>query len=460
MRLLPYCLLILLTTLNTTTSCMKRPLEDVKGIQAIVAAPRFSLTDLPSEVQKRLIALNPIKNVMRLVCQQYHDWVRWENKEALLTEYPDMPMNFSIWSSIMPTLCANNQVDVVKALCAAQPKAKEWLGQEDLNKMETNILSMETNILSMVLSDYSHTQAIIEILKEHSAPFSTFMHSLNKPFELDKLLHDAVLLNNIYGVQKYLDMYHDAKTPFETKALSLACVYRRYAIAQLLITYGATSTNIQFKDNQTLLHVAATYSTDSFLRLLLNTDAKQLINARNDQGETPLMVALSSSQSTSDIVTLLLEHGADINMLDAKLKVIPLWSAIHDRKPIEKITALLNAKQVPVNIHHIPEDGGLCCALSLAVQDEDHELVSLLIKHGARITTLEPDNMTPLKRAIKQLDLPMVKHLLAQGKPEITGNTTMIPEVESFCLDLFLQHTATEEDKEILNDIARELAKH
>jgi ankyrin repeat protein len=177
--------------------------------------------------------------------------------------------------------------------------------------------------------------------------------------------------------------------------------------------------------------LVSTSFMDALGQLLLQNGSQAFINKRNDEGDTPLMIAASTG--TDDAVELLLAAGADINMEDQKLGARPLWLAVVEHNSPETIKALLHAR--PSHIDHVPtakpnasywNNHDPYCALSAAVLDANYPLVSLLLEHGASIDAREPYYRTPLKRAIQALDLNMVHYLLDQGKRQVEANRDII----------------------------------
>lgn len=188
--------------------------------------------------------------------------------------------------------------------------------------------------------------------------------------------------------------------------------------------------------------VAFLSGATAIIQLLLQNGANQYINTRNPEGDTPLMIAAHTG-TVADI-QLLLAHGANINMEDKKLGAQPLWLAVDGQNSSEAVEELLKAR--PYNIDHIPSakphdpywnNHDPYCALSGAALEGDDELVTLLIKHGASIDTHEPHYKTPLKRAIQDLDLTMVHHLLEQGKQQVDANRDIITRMILYVREQF-----------------------
>jgi ankyrin repeat protein len=79
-------------------------------------------------------------------------------------------------------------------------------------------------------------------------------------------------------------------------------------LAQLLLKHGPNP-NARGVGGQTLLHVCSRLGDLKVARELLKLDVD--INSRDDQGRTPLQVALEKGKDSEEVVQLLLEHGAE-----------------------------------------------------------------------------------------------------------------------------------------------------
>jgi cytohesin len=104
-------------------------------------------------------------------------------------------------------------------------------------------------------------------------------------------------------------------------------------------------------------------------------DAGVDVNARNEQGETPLHRACI--RNTSDVVTVLLEAGAIVDARD-RTQATPLHNAA--KRPIDEIAALLIKSGANVNARCSHGSSPLL----LAAESGTFETVQLLLQVGAR----------------------------------------------------------------------------
>ena len=100
------------------------------------------------------------------------------------------------------------------------------------------------------------------------------------------------------------------------------------SILKLLVDLGGNINAADGRSGNTPLHVAASYSQIPSVAALLEKNAD--INALNKAQETPLMNALrSSAENRLSMFRILVDHGADINTINAEGKTAMHIAAIH-----------------------------------------------------------------------------------------------------------------------------------
>ena len=137
--------------------------------------------------------------------------------------------------------------------------------------------------------------------------------------------------------------------------------------------YGDRVTHIAARDGQPVV-------ADFLLRAI--TPNKKLLEAVNDEKETPLLVAVTSGRL--DMVGTLISAGADVEANNREGNTSLCWAAISGH--LETCKALLNAGADP-NARNTLDSYSL---LQTAVRNFGHsssmEIIDLLIERGARVT--------------------------------------------------------------------------
>lgn len=180
-------------------------------------------------------------------------------------------------------------------------------------------------------------------------------------------------------------------------------------IAKLLLQFGAESsvTNI---NRRTPLHTAVQYGQLGMARLLLDHDH---INASDRLGFTALHLAVK--QGSIELVTLLLEAGADANIANNK-GFYPLHTFASFMTPKIAIGELLLQYDAEVNA-----DTGIFnfqyTALHLAAYVGSVEVIELLIECGADISALSTRGAAPIHLAASRGSIQVVS--LLAGLPGV-----------------------------------------
>jgi len=145
---------------------------------------------------------------------------------------------------------------------------------------------------------------------------------------------------------------------------------------------------------------------ESIAKLLIDTKAD--VNAANTNGETILIRAINTGQSTTNpaIVAELLRAGANIEQRDQYGETPLMAATAHD--PTGVFTKLLIENRAQVNARTSTNSKWakgytpLMCAV--ASSDASPDVVTLLIKDGAEVNTVNDDGLTALDLAIFELN--------------------------------------------------------
>ena len=216
-------------------------------------------------------------------------------------------------------------------------------------------------------------------------------------------------------------------------------------IGSLLLDHGADS-SLRDKFERTAMHYAAANGQVGLLNLLLRGSGHGSIEAKDDEGETPLHDAVdfdhleateillnagSDIDSTdcegctplhcaakhghTRVLRFLLQHQASVNARDNNLNTPLHYACLMDRTDCAK--ALFDwgcAKDAR------DKDG--LTSLAVAAQTGSKELVQLLCSHGANINSKTHDGTSPLVLACARGDLDIVNFFLQNGAKPDAGN--------------------------------------
>lgn len=158
----------------------------------------------------------------------------------------------------------------------------------------------------------------------------------------------------------------DAKNKDEETVLHLAATYGDASIMQLLLIHKPTI-RAQDIDGDTALHLAAMYGNASMVQLLLDHNAT--IDAPNIYGFTALLQAALVGHAS--IVQLLLDRNANINARN-----MYGFTALHQAALMRRasIVRLLLARDADATIRNLEGE----TALDVAVREEAREIVKIL----------------------------------------------------------------------------------
>ena len=242
---------------------------------------------------------------------------------------------------------------------------------------------------------------MVELLLEEAADHQTRCASGKGVLELalNTGSQDMAILLLKKGVSPD-ELGHDGN-PVLFKAMRL----RYFSVIDLLFKSGADP-NVTGKGGSSALHLAAERGMPECLTMLIKVGAK--IEARDDQGATPIWYALNQAGETdvasSSCFMQLLEAGANPSVLGAK-KVPLLCEAIR-RGSRSNTLELIN---FGADVNSASREGDLT-PLDLASSAGAADLVELLLSRGA-----DPSHV--FYRAIAKNDTVLTDLLLTAGLP-------------------------------------------
>ena len=199
----------------------------------------------------------------------------------------------------------------------------------------------------------------------------------------------ALLLK--YGADPNLSAGPSEETPF---AASL-CDSRSH-FAQLYLKHGADADATMDNGDTAFINAMNTTTPANLVELMLVYEAQP--DNKNGRGETALFKAINAKRL--DLVTLLLDHGANVNLPGPKHM---LWPAVHNTPILETIL------KRGADLRRAPG------VLELATSTNSLEVVNMLLKYGADPNAKKDGIFTPLCTAIRDNREQLVDVLLAAG---------------------------------------------
>jgi ankyrin repeat protein len=199
-------------------------------------------------------------------------------------------------------------------------------GDEDI--LDTSDTNGDT---ALHLATMSGDVDIIRLLAEHGASPNRYNNVKQLP------LHLAAM----YGYEKVLNFLLAIGSPvngdeFSTSPLHLAAAWGWSAVAKRLARAGA---NIDSRDSKrrTPLYLAAYNGSKNMVELLYSYGASATVS--DADGMTPLHAA--ALQGWEPVVSLLLSERADVNAIESKRGQTPLHCAAISKNPSDEIVSLL-----------------------------------------------------------------------------------------------------------------------
>ncbi|KAK7712472.1 hypothetical protein SLS64_004856 [Diaporthe eres] len=146
------------------------------------------------------------------------------------------------------------------------------------------------------------------------------------------------------------------------------------------------------------------------------------INGRNEEGKTPIVLAIESQQPM--VVTKLLQLGASKDVSDSAKKLPPLfWAASAGDVPMAKLLIQHGCNPNHKNLY------GSSYFMDI-VDKGDLGMVELLLNHGAEVNTTDRYGRVAIQHAYSGNNLAMLKLLQSRGgsvnATDMTGNPIII----------------------------------
>ncbi|HEY1911980.1 MAG TPA: ankyrin repeat domain-containing protein [Vicinamibacterales bacterium] len=222
----------------------------------------------------------------------------------------------------------------------------------------------------------------------------------------DDAFHEAIRNDNLAALKTLVaDRSANARGTSGLSPLTMAVGFGSPAAVTMLVDAGA---NVNPEGGGlTPLHLA--WRDAAMTRLLLAHGAN--LEAKSGRGRTPLLIAASSANTTTDVITQLLGKGANVNAADNG-GITPLISAAATGN--SAVAKLLLEHGAEPNI--TAKDGPISTALQGAATSGDVELTRLLLARKVDLTAVSPDGSGRAKNGVIAFGHVTALHLAAAGR--------------------------------------------
>ncbi|XP_028678829.1 uncharacterized protein bcl3 [Erpetoichthys calabaricus] len=237
----------------------------------------------------------------------------------------------------------------------------------------------------------------------------------------DTALHIAVVQEQKSVVQRLIQILLDGKKELDIynnlrqTPLHLAVITQQPHMVHLLVSNGSDAM-LSDRNLQTSIHLACEHNNFDCLQEILNQRWKHLnLEARNYEGLTPLHIAVNNGNK--EIVTLLLDRGADIDAVDIKSGRSPLIHAVENNNT-DTVKLLIESGS---NVNTQTYSGNT--ALHSACGRGLLEITRILLKNGADSSIKNYHNDTPVMVAKNKKVIDVLR-----GKGIRNASNVKVPE--------------------------------
>ena len=201
---------------------------------------------------------------------------------------------------------------------------------------------------------------------------------------------------------------HTLKTPAGLNALSVACTRFHDHIAQLLLDHGADKTQLDTHQRNLIMQAMAFYERGCYSMVLFLISKGVPCDIPDDRGTTALHIACENGDYP--LVDLLLKHGADPLRANPNGDMSLLIAVKHDHRPIVSRVLMLIIMQ---------KDYSLTNALCIACSKGSQGIASVLIAHGAEVSSENEYGITPLMAACATEETSLMSWLLQEKAVQV-----------------------------------------
>lgn len=210
-----------------------------------------------------------------------------------------------------------------------------------------------------------------------------------------------------------------------------------------MIERSGTHPDPGYKNEGTLLHVAAAFNLATFMRALLNNGAE--VDKKDQDGNTPLTYAVAYEKdernSHKAAVQVLIDHGANINGHGSRLMNSPLSRAakVGDEELVRYFIGIGSDLNACGTVQYENEDMTPLTAAARSRSENSLAIARILLDSGAELEASSGRGWTALVEAVASKNFGVTQLLLERG-------AKIDPIVDGKAINL-LERTANKEDQ-------------
>ncbi|KAI1135544.1 ankyrin repeat-containing domain protein [Hypoxylon sp. FL0543] len=289
-----------------------------------------------------------------------------------------------------------------EALLSAVDSANHKLVEQLLDRGVSPNSGSDAHILNHAISRHD-TESVRILLLFGADPNAPDNRNITPLYlAVEESSREAVTMLLKYGADPNLSAGPDYETPFIVSVLE-----DKFDLARIILTYGGDVNHVMANGDTALLAAIMKKRSRKIIDMLLEYGSDA--NIKNREGHTPLFEAIQSNRI--DIVTSLLDHGANPNLPGPKHMVRPetflitiwLWPSAGLPRILELLLARgADPKKAPG-------------VMELATSINNIESVRVLLKAGVDPNAKKDGIYTPLCSSIRDNRADIFELLLASG---------------------------------------------
>ncbi|KAL7297984.1 hypothetical protein TKK_0008994 [Trichogramma kaykai] len=224
----------------------------------------------------------------------------------------------------------------------------------------------------------------------------------------NNLLHYVTVCDNENITKKLLEAGCDVNVinRYGETPLTTAIEFNNLKVAKVLLDAGAIHLNTDFDEEFGPLHMAVWYGYYDMVKIIIEAGAD--VNVVDEELSSPLHLAAKVEEYAYEITKLLLDAGSNVNVVDHQA-ITPLHWAVSQGN-YDVATLLLNSG---ANVDVI--DLNFMTPLHWCVRENNLEFSHKMIEAGCDIDMVDSNGSTCLHYAVKANNIEMIKLLLSYG---------------------------------------------